>query len=102
MGDVASTLLPVPVLLITDSTPDVACTEPVELPKVMPPVNVCNPVHVGTIACDRAGAPSERKKVVAEPGTAVSPTEAVGLAPAAPLATAAHVGLEPEPLVCRT
>ena len=43
-------------------------------------MNVCKPVHVGTIACDNAGAASLRIAVVAEPFTAVSPIVAVGSA----------------------
>lgn len=55
--------------------------------------NVCKPVHVGTIATDRAGAPSDRMKVAAVPFTADKPTCAVGLAPATPAGndTAAQV-----------
>jgi hypothetical protein len=47
-------------------------------------VNVCTPLHVGTIACDNAGAPSERMKFVDTPFTAVSPIVPVGLAPLVP------------------
>ena len=42
------------------------------------------PIIVGAIDCDKAGAPSERKNVLAEPFTAVSPTAPVGFAPVAP------------------
>ncbi len=38
------------------------------------------PVHVGAIACDSAGAESERMSVVATPLTAVRPMVAEGLA----------------------
>ena len=44
-------------------------------------LHMCNPVQVGAIATERAGAPSLRKKVLADPFTAVSPTLAEGFAP---------------------
>ena len=48
---------------------------------ITPPVlKMCNPVHVGTMDCESAGAPSERRKVVAEPLVAVRPIVAVGFA----------------------
>jgi hypothetical protein len=47
-------------------------------------VQVCAPVHVGAMDCDRGGAPSDLRNVVATPLTADSATEAVGLAPDAP------------------
>src|SRR6201986_4491554 len=62
---------------------------------VSPPLKVCAPVHVGTIDWLRAGAPALRIEVAAEPLTAVSPTEADGLAsPVIPPAGAAN---EPSP-----
>ena len=47
---------------------------------VTPALNVCSPVHVGTIACDNAGAPSERIAVVATPAIVAKPIVAVGVA----------------------
>ena len=69
--------LPMEIVLAAASAPRLMADVPVE---VMPPVNVCKPVHVGTIACDNAGAASLRIAVVAEPFTAVSPIVAVGSA----------------------
>ena len=48
-----------------------------------PSLNVCKPVQVGTIAWDRAGVLSERRKVLSVPFAAVRPIETVGLAPVA-------------------
>jgi hypothetical protein len=54
-------------------------------PTVSPALNVCKPVHVGTIACESAGAESEVIHVDAVPSTAVSPIVAEGFAlPAEP------------------
>jgi hypothetical protein len=47
---------------------------------VKPALNVCRFVQVGVIACESAGAPSERRKVPAEPFTALSPMVPVGFA----------------------
>jgi hypothetical protein len=69
------------------------CPFNVNAPALMvnPAANVCNPVHVGTIACDSAGAASDRMNVKATPLTAASPTLAVGLAPDGVPATAAVI-----------
>src|SRR2546421_710315 len=62
------------------------CAEPIP---TLPPVNkaefvafekVWMPVHVGAMDCDKAGAPSERIAVLAEPLTADNPIVPVGLA----------------------
>lgn len=52
-------------------------------------VKVWVPVHVGLMACDKAGAPSERIALVAVPLTAVRPIVPVGFAtlPPPPLFT---------------
>ena len=53
MGEVANTLLPVPVLAIADTTPDDACKDPVRLvANVVVPVavNVVNVAGAGVVA----------------------------------------------------
>ena len=52
-----------------------------------PPVNWWRAVHVGAIACERAGAASLRMNVEAVPLTAVRPIVPVGLAPVALVTT---------------
>ena len=52
-----------------------------------PPVNWWRAVHVGAIACERAGAASLLMNVVAVPFTAVRPIVPVGLAPVALVTT---------------
>lgn len=79
-----------PVPMLPNETPVVA----VEL--LTDPENKCVPVHVGAIDCERAGAPSLRMQLDADPLTAVKPTTAVGFAPAQPVPLGvAHMNAEP-------
>src|ERR1051326_8457353 len=71
-----SVLVPAVAAALRVSVPDVApfnCS--------FPSLNWCTPVQVGAIDWSNAGAPSLRKNVPAEPFTALSPTEAEGVAP---------------------
>ena len=71
-----------PMSPFTNKLPDTVALATVMRVELMPfTLNSCSPVQTGVIDCERAGAPSERVNVPAVPFTAVSPTEAEGLAP---------------------
>ena len=77
-GLITSALVP-PTVALADKTNVCPLNVKEPPPTVSPALNVCSPVHVGTIACDNEGALSLVIHVAAVPLTAVSPMVAVGL-----------------------
>jgi hypothetical protein len=76
LTEVSKTLLVLEVAGSLTAMPELTVT-----PTPLVGVNVQLPIIVGDMACDSAGAPSDRMNVVAEPATAARPTVPVGVAP---------------------
>lgn len=80
-GSVWSPVFVPPTVALADNVS--VCVLSVNAPPliVSPALNVCSPLHVGTMAWLKAGAASDRMNVTAVPLTVVSPIDADGLAP---------------------